>query len=58
MNNQTKYTEEFKQEAVKLVSEEGYSITKAAQRLGVGSTTLGKWVQRSKAEGHGLTASD
>lgn len=51
MNNHTKYTEEFRQEAVKLVTEEGYSIAKAAKRLGVGSTTLGKWVNRSHSQG-------
>lgn len=49
MNNQTKYTTEFKQEAIKLVTESGYSISKAAERLGIGSTTLGEWVRKTKA---------
>ena len=48
MNNQTKYSDEFKQEAVKLVTEAGYTITKAAERLGVGSTSLGAWVRQTK----------
>jgi transposase len=31
----SKYTQEFKEEAVKLVTEQGYQITEAAQNLGL-----------------------
>lgn len=41
MNNRTKYTEEFKKEAIELITEQGYSISKAANHLGIGITTLG-----------------
>ena len=42
------YTEEFKQEAVKLVRESGLSIAEAGRRLNISSMTLKNWVYRSK----------
>lgn len=38
-----KYTKEFKDEAVKLVTEQGYLITEAARNLGIHENLLGKW---------------
>ncbi len=38
------FTAEFKDEAVKLVTERGLTIGKAAKDLGVGESTLGRWV--------------
>jgi transposase len=40
-----KYTQEFKEEAVKLVTEQGYQITEAARNLGVNENMLGRWKQ-------------
>lgn len=37
------YTQDFKVEAVKLVTEQGYTVTEAAKNLGVGLSTLNKW---------------
>ncbi|VAX29040.1 hypothetical protein MNBD_NITROSPIRAE01-1948 [hydrothermal vent metagenome] len=37
------HTKEFKEEAVKLVSEQGYAITEAARNLGVNPNLLGRW---------------
>jgi transposase len=37
------YTDEFKEEAVKLVTEHGYSIAEAARNLGVNANLLGRW---------------
>jgi len=51
MNNQTKYSDEFQQEAVKLVTEAGYTITKAAERLGVDRTSLDTWVKQARESG-------
>ncbi len=34
MSKKRRYTEEFKREAVKLVTEQGYSLTEAARSLG------------------------
>jgi transposase len=46
-----KYTQEFKEEAVKLVTEQGYQITEAARNLGVNVNMLGRW--KRQAEGVG-----
>ncbi len=37
------YTREFKVEAVKLVTEKGYSVAEAARSLGIGETLLRSW---------------
>jgi len=39
------YTREFKVEAVKLVTEKGYSVAEAARSLGIGETLLRSWKQ-------------
>ncbi len=54
MNNQTKhkrpkYTLEFKQDAVKLVVEKGYTHQQAADSLGISSSALGRWVRAEQA---------
>ena len=38
-----KYTHEFKEEAVKLITDQGYQIAEAARNLGVNSSMLGRW---------------
>jgi len=48
MSKRKKYTEEFKREAVRLVKEEGLSITQVSQDLGLGAGTLNNWLYRSK----------
>lgn len=40
-----KYTKEFKAEAVKLMTEQGYSQTEASNRLGVPRTNLSRWTK-------------
>jgi transposase len=37
------YTKEFKEEAVKLITVQGYSVAEAARNLGVNATMLGRW---------------
>jgi transposase len=44
-----KYTKEFREEAVKLVTEGNMSIPDAARRLSLPSSTLGSWVKAYKA---------
>ena len=39
----TKYTDEFKAEAVKLVVDEGYSISQAARNLDINTNMLTRW---------------
>jgi len=42
------YTEQFKRDAVKLITEQGYSLSKASAALGVSANTLSNW-QRTLA---------
>ncbi len=44
------YTDEFKHEAVKLVTERGYSLAEAARNLGVHTNLLRTWKQKIAAE--------
>jgi len=39
------YTPEFRESAVKLITEQGYKITEAARNLGINSSMLGRWKQ-------------
>src|ERR1700726_1212810 len=45
------YTREFKDEAVKLVTDQGYSVAEAARSLGVHDTLLRSWKQALQAQG-------
>jgi transposase len=45
-----KYTKEFKQDAVKLVTEQGYSANEAGRRLGVGQSNVSRWVREFRKE--------
>ena len=53
---QKQYTKEFKEEAVALVLEQGYSVSEAAKSLGIGTSLLYKWKDKIEAqkEGHVL----
>ena len=46
---QGRYTKEFRQEAVKLVMEEGLSWGEAARQLSLPTSTLANWVKAAKA---------
>jgi transposase len=45
------YTPEFKAEAVKLVTEQGYSIAEAARSLGICENLIRNWKQTLQAQG-------
>jgi transposase len=45
------YTPEFKAEAVKLVTEQGYSVAEAARSLGLSETLLRSWKQALELQG-------
>ena len=38
-----KYTQEFKEEAVKLVTEHGYQVSEASRNLGIHPNMLSRW---------------
>ncbi|WP_155116462.1 IS3 family transposase [Acinetobacter radioresistens] len=40
-----RYTPEFKDEAIKLITERGYSVTDVAERLGVSQHSIYKWLK-------------
>ena len=46
---QGRYTKEFREEAVKLVTEGKLSIPEAAKRLSLPLSTLGNWLKANKA---------
>ena len=47
------HSKEFKEEAVKLITEQGYRISEAARNLGVNPNLLGRWKREFEvAEGN------
>jgi transposase-like protein len=44
-----KYTKEFREEAVKLITEDKLGITEAARRLNLPSNTMDNWYRKYKA---------
>jgi transposase len=47
------YTEEFKREAVRLVTEQGYGVAEAARNLGLNASMLGRWKREGEATVNG-----
>ncbi len=56
-----KYSKQFKADAVKLVTEQGYAISEASRNLGIQANMLGRWKREflqdgsEKATGSGNT---
>ena len=48
--NRVKYTKEFKQDAVNLVLEQGYSANEVGRRLGVSQTNVSRWVREYRRD--------
>jgi transposase len=46
---QGRYSKEFREEAVKLVTEEGLSVPEAGRRLSLPPSTIVSWVKKFKA---------
>lgn len=44
-----RYTDEFRKEAVKQVTDNGYSIAETAERLGVHPDSLKSWIRKYKS---------
>jgi len=45
-----RHSDEFKQEAVKLVTDQGYSVAEAARDLGLHENLLRTWKKKSETE--------
>jgi len=50
MTTRKKYTREFKQDAVRLVTEQGYKQTEAARNLGIDRGMLARWAKEFQAD--------
>ena len=48
-----KYTDEFKDEAVKLITEQGHRITEAARNLDIHDSLLRRWIKDRSTDGKG-----
>jgi len=48
------YTEDFKRDAVSLVTEQGYKISEAARSLDIGPGLLGRWRRQFEEEASGV----
>ena|ERR671913_709779 len=51
MKERKQFTKEFKEGAVRLVTEQGRTIADAAQSLGISPWTMSRWVKAAKHEG-------
>lgn len=58
MNKKRQFTAEFKKEAVALVTEQGYTVARAASSLGISSKTLHTWVTRERCQSEGALCDD
>ena len=52
------YPSEFKEEAVALIHDQGYSVSEAAKSLGIGTSLLYKWKEKIEAEREGKAMSE
>lgn len=52
------YNKEFKEEAVSLITEQGYSVPEAAKSLGIGTSMLYKWKQVIEDQKSGKALTD
>ena len=52
------YSKEFKEEAVALVQEQGYSVPEAARTLGIASNMLYRWKEKVEAQLEGKVLSE
>ena len=53
-----RYTNEFKQEAIKQVIERGYTVREVAKRLDVSAHSLYKWVRAVRGSSNGKKADE
>ncbi len=51
MKERKQFTKEFKQGTVRLVTEQGRTISDAAQSLDISPWTLSRWIKMAKNEG-------
>ena len=52
--NRPHFSPEFRLEAAQLVLQQGYSVREAAEAMGVGKSTMDKWVRQLRSERQGI----
>ena len=52
--NRPNFSPEFRLEAAQLVLQQGYSVREAAEAMGVGKSTMDKWVRQLRSERQGI----
>lgn len=58
MNKKRQFTPEFKKEAVALVTEQDYTVARAAASLGISDKTLHTWVTLARNQSDGALSDD
>ena len=60
MSNQTRrrFSDEFKEEAVKLITEHGYKVSEAARNLDINASMLRRWQRELSPESDGSIDTD
>ena len=58
MNQKRKFTPEFKKEAISLVTEQSYTVAKAAASLGISNKTLHTWVTLARNQSNSALSDD
>ncbi len=53
VSKQKQYSKQFKIDAVKLVTEQGYKVSEAARNLGIHHTSLRHWKKQLETDGNG-----
>lgn len=48
-----KFSDEYKTDAVRMVLENGISVSQVAKELGIGNSTMGKWLGLYRSKGGG-----
>ncbi|BBO56451.1 hypothetical protein CLAM6_17620 [Cobetia sp. AM6] len=51
-----RYSDEFKADAVSLVSDQGYTVSEAARRLGVDRSLLDRWCRKQRQQTSGASS--
>ena len=52
------YPQEFKEEAVAVVTEQGYTVPKVAEALGIATNMLYRWKQNAEKQKAGISLSE
>ena len=52
------YTEDFKRDAVALVTDQGYKVTEAARSLGINDNQLRRWKQEFEEQASGVSINE